>query len=85
MISALTKKYNDMFWGWLDNRYIIRRVVLGITIWMTYISYTWSASFASSCDKPGLDIAAIIAAVLTPITALQAFIFKLYLDSKGEN
>lgn len=80
----IVKKSSNTFWTWVDTRYISRRVVLGITIWITIHSYMWAAHFASTCmDKSGMEIAAIIAAVLTPISTLQGFIFKSYVGSKG--
>ena len=30
------------FWDWLDNRGVIRRVVLGVAIWMTWEVSAWS-------------------------------------------
>lgn len=75
-------KYTKMFWDFVDSRYAVRRVLLGIVIWMTWEAYKWATGFASGCSRPGVEIAAIIAAVLTPITALQGFTFKFYLDSK---
>jgi|WetSurMetagenome_2_1015567.scaffolds.fasta_scaffold57218_6 hypothetical protein len=75
----------DKFWDLIDQRAIIRRTVLFITIWMSYISYQWATHFVDACVKPGAEIALIIASVLGPITALQGFVFKLYLDSKVDN
>jgi hypothetical protein len=67
------------FWDWIDERAIIRRVVLFVTLWMTWRSFTWAAEFANSMpDKSGMDMAAIIAAVTAPITYLQASVFNTY-------
>lgn len=78
MIDILSAK----FWDWVDRRQMIRRSVLGITLWMTWSSFTWAAAFASTCTKPGLEVAAILAAVLAPIATLQGFVFKVYADGK---
>lgn len=83
-LTGAIKIASNTFWNFLDSRYIIRRMVLFITIWMSYISYLWAASFAATCMKDGTEIALIIGAVLVPISALQGFAFKLYLDSKAE-
>lgn len=70
-------------WDWIDNRSVIRRAVLFVTLWMTWMAFDWAASFAITTTKTGIDTAAIIAAVTAPISALQGFIFKVYSDSRA--
>jgi hypothetical protein len=70
-------------WDWIDNRSVIRRVVLFVTLWMTWMAFDWAANFAITTTKTGIDTAAIIAAVTAPISALQGFIFKVYSDSRA--
>lgn len=77
------RKHVTTFWDWVDARYVVRRILLAIVIWMTWEAYKWATGFALTTGKSGTEIAAIIAAVLTPITALQGFTFKFYLDSKA--
>lgn len=72
------------FWDWVDNRSVIRRIVLFVTLWMTWASFMWAAGFAESTLKSGLEVAAIIAAVTAPIAALQGFIFKVYAEGRGK-
>jgi hypothetical protein len=75
----------DKFWDWIDKRAIIRRVVLFVTLWMTWRAFAWAADFASSLpDKSGVDMAAIIAAVTAPITYLQASVFSTYAAGRQE-
>lgn len=70
------------FWDWIDSRSIIRRIVLFVTLWMTWESFMWAAQFAETTSKTGVEVAAIIAAVTAPVAALQAFIFKVYADGR---
>ena len=74
---------SNRFWDWVDNRAIIRRIVLFVTLWMSWASFTWAAAFAQATKLAGLEAAAIIAAVLTPISALQGFVFKVYVEGKA--
>ena len=74
----------ERFWSFIDQRGIVRRVVLGITLYLTWVSFHWAASYASESTRAGMDIAAIIAAVLAPIAALQGAAFKAYLGRRNE-
>jgi len=73
------------FWDFIDKRDIDKHLVsLGIfygTIKLT----TWGITFAERLiDKPGLEVAAIIGAVLAPYMALQAAAIKFYFDARGQ-
>jgi len=72
------------FWDWIDERAIIRRVVLFVTLWMTWRAFTWAAEFSAITEKAGMDVAAIIAAVTAPITYLQAAVFKTYSEGRKQ-
>ena len=57
-------------------------VVLFITLW----SVKWAFEYTiSQSGKPGIDTAAVIAAVLTPLAGLQAMVFKYYLNESTES
>lgn len=71
------------FWDWLDNRGVIRRVILGVAMWMTWEVTHWAMAFAAVSARPGIDLAAVIAAVSAPATALSGYVFKAYLDSRA--
>lgn len=71
------------FWQFIDDRAIVRRIVLFVTLWMTWDSFTWAARFAEHTAKSGMDVAAIVAAVTGPIAALQAAVFKVYSDGRS--
>lgn len=60
-----------------------RTAVLGITLWMTWRSFLWATEYAGAhAAADGASIALVIAAVLAPISVLQAYVFKAYLESK---
>lgn len=75
------------FISWMDRRHIVsvRSTVLAVTIWMTWEVTKWAFKFAYEADMPGLEKAAVIAAVTTPFSALQAFTFKFYMGAKDGN
>ena len=74
----------NLFWDWIDDRSIIRRLSFGITIWMTYQSFQWATEFASTTTKDGAEVGLIIAAVTGPIAALQAFVTSTYSISRDK-
>lgn len=79
--NALTRT-----WDWIDNRGVIRRATLGLTIWMLYESSTWGHAYALRAlelGKTDAGIAAIMAAITAPATLLAGYVFKAYLDSRG--
>jgi len=75
------------FLAWADRRHFIsvRALSLYVTLWMTWDSYTWAAGFAEMTKLDAVGAAAVIAAVTIPVSALQAFVFKWYMDAKGGN
>jgi hypothetical protein len=80
-------RYMIGLWDWIDTRSIVRRIVLFVTLWMTWRSFTWAADYANHLSLTpgiGLEAAAIIAAVTAPIAALQASVFKIYSDGRKE-
>jgi hypothetical protein len=77
MIEAITT-LND----WIDNRAVIRRIVLFFTLYMTYFGTHEAWLFARTSTFDGVGTAAIIAAVLAPIAALQGFAFAQYSNSR---
>lgn len=74
----------NRFWDWVDTRSVVRRIVLFVTLWMTWAAFVWAAGFAETTDKSGVEVGLIIAAVTAPIAALQGFVFKVYSESRGE-
>jgi len=67
-----------------DNAIGVRRTaVLAITLWMTWRSFLWATEYAKAqASMEGASVALVIAAVLAPISVLQAYVFKAYIESK---
>jgi hypothetical protein len=72
-------------WADAKNFISVRSFVLYVTVWMTWKAFVWAAVFATTTTKTGADVALIIAAVTAPISVLQGFVFKTYVDSRGRN
>ena len=70
-------------WDWVDQRYIVRRILLLATFWLCAHSYFWAIAFASATTKTGAEVGLIIAAVTAPISLLMGQIAKLYNDGRG--
>ena len=49
---------------------------------MTWRVSVWAMGFAETSPRPGIDIAAIIAAVTAPVTLFAGSVFKGYLESR---
>ncbi len=61
----------------------VSRIVLGITLWMTWEVTKWAFAFADkTAHIGGYDVAATIAAVTAPFAALQAAVFRIYTEGK---
>lgn len=71
------------FWDWVDNRYIIRRLLLVATFALTTHSYFWAIRFAEETTKSGAELGLVIAAVTAPISLLMGTIAKIYADGRG--
>lgn len=71
------------FWDWIDQRAIIRRIMLFSTMYMTWHAYLWGAHFAEVTVRPGMEVPSIIAAVTAPIIALMGYVLKVYADGRN--
>ena len=71
-------------WDWIDKRDIDKHgLTLGI-FWGTVKLTEWAMVFAAAhADRPGMEIAAIIAAVTAPYMALQAAAIKYYFEARS--
>lgn len=94
MFGAVKKSYRfsldttrailTAFWDWVDERIIVRRIAFFMVMWLVFETLEWTLNFASNSPRPGMEVAAIIAAVWAPITALQAAMFALYSNYRRE-
>lgn len=75
----------SQFWDWIDQRQIDAMLVSLAVLYGTTRILEWSFQFASHADRPGMEVAAIIAAVATPYSALQAAAIKFFFDARKGN
>lgn len=72
-------------WDWIDKRQIDAHVVSAIVLWGTLKITSWAMRFADQADRPGIEVAAIIGAVMVPWSALQAAAIKFVFDTRKES
>lgn len=75
-------------WDFIDERDIDKHVVSLVILWGTWKLTAWGMEFASlvfTTDKPGIEIAAVVAAVTAPYMALQAAAIAFYFRSRGQS
>jgi hypothetical protein len=74
-----------MVWDFIDTRQIDAHVVAGIVLWCTVRISEWAMAFVNlHPDKPGLEVAAILGAVLLPWTTLQGAVIKFHFNIRNE-
>lgn len=71
---AIEKRLDDG--AWFRRIYVVAATVL------TWQVTLWAMRFAETSDKAGVDIAAIIAAVVAAPSAVTGFAFSSYLGSR---
>ena len=68
---------------WL-NRYRVRStLVVSLSLYMLWDVQTWGMAFAAMSKLPGLETAAILAAVQGPATLLAGYAFKIFQENKA--
>jgi len=71
------------FWNWIDDRQVDKHVASAIIMLGTVKVLSWAMVFAhDNPTRPGMDVAAIIAAVEAPYMALQSFALNFYFSSR---
>jgi uncharacterized membrane protein YpjA len=70
-------------WDWIDKRDIDKHAVSLVVLYGTWAVTRWAMRFAENGDRPGLEIAAIIAAVSAPYMALQAAAIAFYFKARA--
>lgn len=84
--QSLLKATNRTFWNWVERHHIDSLAVIIVTLWLTVKVIGWAMDFADEhYSEAGLQIAAIIGAVLTPWGIMQAALFKFYADLKAKS
>jgi len=69
-------------WDWIDKRDIDKHTVSLAILYGTAVVTRWAMHFAEHGDRPGLEVAAIIGAVLAPYMALQAAAIAWYFKAR---
>jgi hypothetical protein len=84
MTEMLSNSFTQ-FWDFIDRRGVIRRIVLGVSIWMLWVQAEWAHEYslaALALGKSDAGVAAILAALSAPATLLVGYVFKNYLTSR---
>jgi hypothetical protein len=84
-MSEILNNTFTRFWDFVDSRGVIRRIVLGIAIYMLWVQANWANEYALTAlasGKSDASIAAIIAAISAPATMLVGWVFKTYITSR---
>jgi len=66
----------------VDGRRIDQHAASILVFWVTWRITSWAMAFASSEARPGLEVAAIIAAIVAPWAAVQGAAIRFYFDSR---
>lgn len=84
MVPNVVHRATTSFLEFLDNRFVFRRVAFCWMMWLTTYASMWSFDFArSTAYSNGVEMAAVIGAVMGPIAVLQGAIFKWYQEARG--
>lgn len=70
------------FWDWVDDRDVDKHTISVAILSGTVFTTHWAMKYAEHADRPGLEVAAIIAAVLAPYSALQAAAISFYFRAR---
>lgn len=72
------------FWDFIDKRDVDKHVVTWWSFYVTGYLIDWSLEFVfKHPDKPGLEVAAIVTAIMLPWTPVQGAIVKWYFESRA--
>ncbi len=72
-------------WDWIDQRDIDKHIMAWAVFVMTYYIVFWSLEYIwAHPDKPGLEVGAIIAAVMVPWAPVQAAVIKWYFEARTD-
>jgi len=72
----------SQFWDWVDKRAIDKHIVSLAILYGTVEITRWAMHYAEASARPGIETAAIIAAVLVPYNALQGAAIGFYFNAR---
>lgn len=71
------------FWDFIDGRQIDKHAVSVAILYGTILVTKWAMHYAEAhADKAGLEVAAVMAAILAPYMALQAAAISFYFKAR---
>lgn len=70
------------FLEFVDKRRIVRRAHTVVLLWMLVDCYRWATGFVESTDRPGAELALVLAVVTWPITTLVGIVYRMYDTSR---
>ena len=71
-------------WDWIDERDVDKHAVSWAILYGTVVVTRWAQHYAEvSAGKNGVEVAAVIAAVLVPYMALQGAAIKWYFEARS--
>ena len=69
----------------IDYIKLFRRVAFLWVLWLTTQAFQWSMLYANTVPhEHAVSAAALIAAILTPIAGVQAWVMKIYISNSME-
>ena len=76
----------EVFSVWDTKLKLSRRLVLFVTLWMSYEAFRWAGAFSyvvvvKADNNLMLAAGVLVAAVTAPISYLQVAVFKSYLEA----
>lgn len=84
MAARTMRAASRSFWGWFEHHHIDSLAVLFFTLWLSWRVLDWALEFPyENPSYSGTDVAAILAAILTPWGITQGLLFKWYVDLKS--
>jgi hypothetical protein len=72
-------------WDWVDRRQIDAHVVSIVVLLGSIRITSWAMQFAEEGNRPGIEVAAIIGAVMIPWSALQAAAIKFTFETRTKS
>lgn len=84
MTEERRKPIPQRFVSWVDRRHLIsiRGLTMYVTLALTSYATVEAFRFAYFTKLPGIEVAAILAAIMAPLAALQKYAFDTYMKSK---
>lgn len=83
-LSCRIARHASEAWDFVDKRDIDKHAVTMAILAGTWEITRWAMNFAHTGDRPGLEVAAIIGAVVAPYMGLQAAAIAWYFKARTE-